>query len=146
MHGISNSRAYGHRVGLYKVLLSCGYKVLAVDYRGFADASKTKVTEETLFITFFMPLVMPNLLIKISYTTLPYTLIIILPELRRTPQANQMALVRFRDSSSFISLGSTLYLKKLMIVKLKYPLMLKMILLMRQKHHQEQIHLYNSAF
>ena len=48
MHGISNSRAYGHRVGLYKVLLSCGYKVLAVDYRGFADASKTKVTEETL--------------------------------------------------------------------------------------------------
>ena len=33
------------------------------------------------------------------------------PEFSKTPQANQMALVRFRDSSSLISLGSALYLK-----------------------------------
>ena len=48
LHGISNNRGYDHRVGLYKVLLACGYRVLAIDYRGFGDSSDTIVTEETL--------------------------------------------------------------------------------------------------
>ena len=34
------------------------------------------------------------------------------PELRRTPQANHIALVRLRDSSSLISPGSVLYLAR----------------------------------
>ena len=46
---MSNTRGYDHRVGLYKVLLACGYKVLAVDYRGFGDSSAdTVVTEDTV--------------------------------------------------------------------------------------------------
>ena len=48
LHGISNNRGYDHRVGLYKVLLACGYRVLAVDYRGFGDSSDVTVTEETV--------------------------------------------------------------------------------------------------
>ena len=48
LHGISNNRGYDHRVGLYKVLLAFGYRVLAVDYRGFGDSSGIIVTEETV--------------------------------------------------------------------------------------------------
>ena len=48
LHGISNNRGYDHRVGLYKVLLACGYRVLAVDYRGFGDSSDVRATEETV--------------------------------------------------------------------------------------------------
>ena len=49
LHGVSNTRGYDHRVGLYKVLLACGYKVLALDYRGFGDSSTDNaVTEDTV--------------------------------------------------------------------------------------------------
>lgn len=48
LHGISNSRAYYHRLGMYKLLLDLGYKVLAIDYRGFADSTPVDVTETTL--------------------------------------------------------------------------------------------------
>ena len=52
--------------------------------------------------------------VKIMKTTFmtTFNITIPMPELRRTPQANQMAEVRFKDSSSFISLGSMLYLWK----------------------------------
>ena len=48
LHGVSNTRGYDHRVGLYKVLLASGFTVLAIDYRGFGDSSATDTTEETV--------------------------------------------------------------------------------------------------
>ena len=48
LHGVSNTRAYSHRVGLYKVLLGLGYRVLAIDYRGFGDSDKVDTTEDTV--------------------------------------------------------------------------------------------------
>ena len=48
LHGISNTRAYAHRVGLYRVLLGLGYRVLAIDYRGFGDSSEVDLSEHTV--------------------------------------------------------------------------------------------------
>ena len=39
LHGVADTRGYHHRVGLYNVLLGLGFKVMAIDYRGFADSS-----------------------------------------------------------------------------------------------------------
>ena len=50
LHGISNTRAYAHRVGLYRLLLSLGYNILTIDYRGFGDSSKIETTEETVVL------------------------------------------------------------------------------------------------
>jgi len=48
LHGNCHNRAQGHRVGLYKVLISMGYYVLAIDYRGFGDSSPVRLTESTV--------------------------------------------------------------------------------------------------
>ena len=49
LHGISQTRGYGHRVGLYRKLLDAGHQVLALDYRGFADSTDIdKITETTV--------------------------------------------------------------------------------------------------
>ena len=44
----SRSRSIIHvRVGMYKLLLSLGYYVLAVDYRGYGDSTNITPSEET---------------------------------------------------------------------------------------------------
>ena len=49
LHGISQTRGYDHRVGLYRKLLDSGHRVLAFDYRGFADSTDIdKITETTV--------------------------------------------------------------------------------------------------
>merc|ERR1719244_2144420 len=50
LHGVSQTRAYHHRVGLYKRLLNLGYTVLAVDYRGWADSSRDLEVTETSMV------------------------------------------------------------------------------------------------
>ena len=47
LHGIAQTRGYQHRVGLYLQLLKMGHKVLAVDYRGFADSTELEDITET---------------------------------------------------------------------------------------------------
>ena len=49
LHGISQTRGYQHRVGLYEKLLDMGHSVLAIDYRGFADSTDLEdITEKTV--------------------------------------------------------------------------------------------------
>ena len=48
VHGVKGNRARSYRVGLYNVLLKLGIKVLAFDYRGFADSSKISLDEDTV--------------------------------------------------------------------------------------------------
>lgn len=48
LHGVSNTRAYDHRLHLYNVLLSQGFTVLAIDYRGFGDSSRLEMTETSV--------------------------------------------------------------------------------------------------
>jgi len=48
LHGNASNRAMPHRVSLYKVFLSMGFYVLAVDYRGFGDSSPVDLKEETV--------------------------------------------------------------------------------------------------
>ena len=43
----TQTRGYQHRVGLYLQLLKMGHKVLAVDYRGFADSTELEDITET---------------------------------------------------------------------------------------------------
>jgi len=46
-HGVSNTRGASYRIELYKLLLKLGYKVLAYDYRGFADSSLEEPSEDS---------------------------------------------------------------------------------------------------
>lgn len=39
LHGVHMHRGYDHRIQLYKILQFLGYRVLTIDYRGFADSS-----------------------------------------------------------------------------------------------------------
>ena len=48
LHGRSQNRGWGHRVGLYQVLVKLGYCVLAIDYRGFGDSSPVEIHEDTV--------------------------------------------------------------------------------------------------
>jgi len=48
LHGRSQNRGWGHRVGIYRVLQNMGYCVLAVDYRGFGDSSPIEIHEGTV--------------------------------------------------------------------------------------------------
>ncbi|XP_053374040.1 lysophosphatidylserine lipase ABHD12-like [Mercenaria mercenaria] len=54
LHGNSGTRAGWHRVGLYKVLASMDYHVIAVDYRGYGDSSGSPsedgVVSDALFV------------------------------------------------------------------------------------------------
>ena len=47
LHGNASNRSQPHRIALYRVLLSLGFYVLAVDYRGFGDSSPVLLTENT---------------------------------------------------------------------------------------------------
>ena len=48
LHGNAHNRAQPHRVGLYRQLLSLGYYVLAVDYRGYGDSSPVELGEASV--------------------------------------------------------------------------------------------------
>jgi len=48
LHGNGSNRAHPHRIGLYKVLLSLGYYVLALDYRGYGDSTNIKPSEDSV--------------------------------------------------------------------------------------------------
>lgn len=48
LHGNASNRSMPHRVSLYRRLLSLGYYVLAIDYRGFGDSSPVDLREETV--------------------------------------------------------------------------------------------------
>ena len=48
LHGNASNRSQPHRIALYKVFLSLGYYVLAIDYRGFGDSSAVLLTEDTV--------------------------------------------------------------------------------------------------
>jgi len=48
LHGNSHNRSQEHRVELYKVLVTMGYHVLAIDYRGFGDSSAVDLTEKSV--------------------------------------------------------------------------------------------------
>ena len=47
LHGNASNRSQPHRISLYRVFLSLGYYVLAIDYRGFGDSSTVLLTEDT---------------------------------------------------------------------------------------------------
>jgi len=47
LHGNASNRSQPHRIALYRVFLSLGYYVLAIDYRGFGDSSTVLLTEDT---------------------------------------------------------------------------------------------------
>merc|ERR1712106_211646 len=44
LHGVKGNRGRSYRVGLYNLLLQEGFKVLAIDYRGFGDS--TDISED----------------------------------------------------------------------------------------------------
>jgi len=48
LHGVTGNRGKSYRVGLYNVLLSEGFKVLAIDYRGFGDSTDISEDEDTM--------------------------------------------------------------------------------------------------
>merc|ERR1719411_2322987 len=48
LHGVTDTRGEHHRVGLYNLLNSLGYTVLAFDYRGFGDSTGTSLDEDTV--------------------------------------------------------------------------------------------------
>lgn len=48
LHGNAFNRSQKHRIALYRLLLSLGYYVLAVDYRGFGDSSPVELTENSV--------------------------------------------------------------------------------------------------
>jgi len=48
LHGVTDTRGEHHRVGLYNLLNSLGYTVLAFDYRGFGDSTGTSTDEDTV--------------------------------------------------------------------------------------------------
>lgn len=48
LHGNASNRSMPHRIALYRILLSLGYYVLAVDYRGFGDSSPVVLNEDTV--------------------------------------------------------------------------------------------------
>merc|ERR1712215_440749 len=48
LHGVKGNRGKSYRVGLYNVLLREGFKVLAIDYRGFGDSTDTSEDEDTM--------------------------------------------------------------------------------------------------
>jgi abhydrolase domain-containing protein 12 len=48
LHGNCSNRSMLHRIACYRFLLSLGYYVLAVDYRGFGDSSPTDLTESSV--------------------------------------------------------------------------------------------------
>jgi len=48
LHGVGDTRGQMERVGLYNVLLSSLYEVLAIDYRDFGDSSPTSIDENTV--------------------------------------------------------------------------------------------------
>ncbi|XP_077302964.1 lysophosphatidylserine lipase ABHD12 isoform X2 [Arctopsyche grandis] len=45
VHGNANHRGSGHRLELYKVLQDLQYHIIAFDYRGYGDSSRSEVTE-----------------------------------------------------------------------------------------------------
>ena len=48
LHGIKGTRGRQHRLELYKVLLSEGFSILTIDYRGFGDSTDTSETEDSV--------------------------------------------------------------------------------------------------
>eukprot|EP00092_Neocalanus_flemingeri_P047907 GFUD01054450.1.p1 GENE.GFUD01054450.1~~GFUD01054450.1.p1 ORF type:complete len:311 (+),score=71.16 GFUD01054450.1:185-1117(+) len=48
LHGVKGNRGRSYRVGLYNVLLQEGFKVLAIDYRGFGDSTDISEDEDTV--------------------------------------------------------------------------------------------------
>merc|ERR1712013_469056 len=48
LHGVKGNRARSYRVGLYNLLLREGFKVLAIDYRGFGDKTDIFVWAHSL--------------------------------------------------------------------------------------------------
>ena len=50
LHGNCETRSQGHRVGLYHVFQLMGLPVLAVDYRGFGDASYLMSPNQTTLV------------------------------------------------------------------------------------------------
>jgi len=48
LHGVKGNRGRSYRVGLYNLLLSQGFKVFAIDYRGFGDSSNISEDEDTV--------------------------------------------------------------------------------------------------
>jgi pimeloyl-ACP methyl ester carboxylesterase len=48
LHGNAFNRSQKHRIALYRLLLSLGYYVLAIDYRGFGDSSPVELTENSV--------------------------------------------------------------------------------------------------
>lgn len=58
LHGNTNDRSCGHRVGLYNLLSSFGYHVVAFDYRGYGDSTgeptEHNVVSDALFIYEFL--------------------------------------------------------------------------------------------
>jgi len=47
MHGNSLDRGFFYRIGLYKMLISLGYHVLAFDYRSYGDSTRVALSETT---------------------------------------------------------------------------------------------------
>jgi len=48
LHGVKGNRGRSYRVGLYNILLKEGFKVLAIDYRGFGDSTDISEDEDTV--------------------------------------------------------------------------------------------------
>jgi len=48
LHGVKGNRARSYRVGLYNLLLREGFRVLAIDYRGFGDSTDISEDEDTV--------------------------------------------------------------------------------------------------
>ena len=48
LHGVKGTRARQHRLELYNVLLSHGYRILSIDYRGFGDSTDCSETEDSV--------------------------------------------------------------------------------------------------
>lgn len=48
LHGVKGNRGRSYRVGLYNLLLQEGFKVLAIDYRGFGDSTDISEDEDTV--------------------------------------------------------------------------------------------------
>uniref|UniRef100_A0A1B6D7Z0 Serine aminopeptidase S33 domain-containing protein n=1 Tax=Clastoptera arizonana TaxID=38151 RepID=A0A1B6D7Z0_9HEMI len=51
MHGNAGTRAFDHRVQLYKILNDRNYHVIAFDYRGYGDSGSAQITDEAGVVT-----------------------------------------------------------------------------------------------
>ena len=48
LHGAAETRAHDPRRALYKLFQKLGYHVLAIDYRGYGDSSKTTLSQTSM--------------------------------------------------------------------------------------------------